>query len=86
MKYNPVYKVDERGITTVQFKNSRIVTINAKKQLIGVITAERGVLVTVIFCMIGDGRFTPPLFVFSIKNMKAELLDEASADSHKAIP
>ncbi|KAK9738270.1 CENP-B N-terminal DNA-binding domain [Popillia japonica] len=77
INYNPsrLYNVDESGITTVQSKNSRVITLKGKKQVGTVTAAERGALVTVVFCMNAVGGFVPPLFVFPRKNMKAELLD-----------
>ncbi|KAK9675198.1 CENP-B N-terminal DNA-binding domain [Popillia japonica] len=79
INYNPsrLYNVDESGITTVQSKNSRVITLKCKKQVGTVTAAERGALVTGVFCMNPVGGFVPPLFVFPRKNMKAELLDGA---------
>lgn len=83
IKYNParVYNVDESGITTVQSKHSRVVTLKGKKQVGAITAVERGALVTVVFCMNAAGGFIPPLFVFPRKNMKAELLDGAPPGS-----
>ncbi|XP_072380823.1 uncharacterized protein [Diabrotica undecimpunctata] len=77
VNFNParVYNVDESGITTVQSKNTRVITLKGKKQVGSVTATERGALVTVVFCMNAAGGFVPPLFVFPRKNMKVELLD-----------
>lgn len=76
-----MYNVDETGITTVQSKIARVITLKGKKQVGAVTAAERGALVTVVTCMNAAGGFVPPLFVFPRKNMKAELLDGAPAGS-----
>lgn len=83
VNFNPfrVYNVDETGITTVQSKVARVITLKGKKQVGAVTAAERGALVTVVTCMNAAGGFVPPLFVFPRKNMKAELLDGAPAGS-----
>ena len=83
IKYNPakVYNVDESGISNVQSKQTRVITLKGKKQVGSVTAAERGSLVTVVFCMNAAGGFVPPLFVFPRKNMKAELLDGAPPGS-----
>ncbi|KAK9739565.1 DDE superfamily endonuclease [Popillia japonica] len=54
-----------------------VITLKGKKQVGTVTAAERGALVTVVFCMNAVGGFVPPLFVFPRKNMKADLLDGA---------
>ena len=83
INFNParVYNVDESGITTVQSKNCRVIALKGKKQVGAVTAAERGSLVTVVFCMNAAGGFVPVLFVFPRKNMKAELLDGAPPGS-----
>ncbi|XP_030746037.1 uncharacterized protein LOC115874879 [Sitophilus oryzae] len=83
IKFNAlrIYNVDETGITTVQSKHPRVISLKGKKQVCAVTAAERGALVTVVFCMNAAGGFVPPLFVFPRKNMKAELLDGAPPGS-----
>lgn len=79
VKFNPcrIYNIDETGITSVQSKHTRIITLKGKKQ-VGVITsAERGSLVTVVTCMNAAGGYVPPMVIFPRKNMKAELLNGA---------
>ncbi|XP_072392413.1 uncharacterized protein [Diabrotica undecimpunctata] len=83
INFNPlrVYNVDETGITIVQSKIARVITLKGKKQVGAVTSAERGALVTVVTYMNAAGGFVPPLFVFPRKNMKTELLDGAPAGS-----
>lgn len=83
IKFNPLrtYNVDETGITTVQSKHPRVISLKGKKQVCALTAAERGALVTIVFCMNAAGGFVPPLFVFPRKNMKQELLDGAPPGS-----
>lgn len=74
---NKVFNVDETGISTVQHKVRKILTVKGKKEVHKLSSAERGALVTVVTCMSATGQFIPPLMVFPRKNMKAELLDGA---------
>ncbi|KAI4455497.1 hypothetical protein MML48_9g00014898 [Holotrichia oblita] len=66
---------DETGITTVQSKHTRIITLKGKKQVGAVTSAERGALVTVVTCMNAAGGYVPPMIIFPRKNMKLELLN-----------
>lgn len=74
---NKIFNVDETGITTVQHKVRKILTVKGKKEVHKLSSAERGALVTIVTCMSASGQFIPPLMVFPRKNMKAELLDGA---------
>lgn len=74
---NRIFNVDETGITIVQHKHNKVISLKGKKR-IGKITAqERGKLITVVPCMNATGVFVPPLMVFPRKNMKQELLNGA---------
>lgn len=79
VKFNPwrIYNVDETGITSVQSKHTRIITLKGKKQVGAVTSAERGALVTMVSCMNAAGGYVPPMVIFPRKNMKAELLNGA---------
>lgn len=74
---NKIFNVDETGITTVQHKVRKILTMKGKREVHKLSSAERGALVTIVTCMSASGQFIPPLMVFPRKNMKAELLDGA---------
>ncbi|KAG5878474.1 hypothetical protein JTB14_015786 [Gonioctena quinquepunctata] len=67
INHNParVSNVDESGITTVQSKTIRVITLKRERQVGAVTAAERGLLVTVVFCKNAAGGFVPPLFFFS---------------------
>ncbi|XP_072395338.1 uncharacterized protein [Diabrotica undecimpunctata] len=77
IKLNParLYNSNETEIITVQTKHPPIISLKDKKQVCAVTAAERGSPVTVVFCKSAIGGYVSPLFVFSRKNMKAELVD-----------
>lgn len=71
-----IYNTDESSLSTVQ-KPQKILATTGRKQ-VGVITsAERGTNTTVVCCVNAIGTFVPPMMIFSRKNMKNELVDEA---------
>ncbi|OWR52064.1 Tigger transposable element-derived protein 1 [Danaus plexippus plexippus] len=76
-----IFNVDETGITTVPKSLPRIVGTKGKKQVGLLTSAERGQLVTVVFCMGADGSYMPPLFIFPRKRMKEELMRNAPRGS-----
>ncbi|KAJ8935831.1 hypothetical protein NQ314_012625 [Rhamnusium bicolor] len=73
-KFEPsrIYNVDETGITTVQ-QPLKILAPKGVKQIGGMTSAERGVLVTMICCINAAGNTVPPLFVFPWANFKNHL-------------
>ncbi|XP_069669360.1 uncharacterized protein [Periplaneta americana] len=76
-----VYNVGETGLTVVQHKYQKVVSMRGKKQISNLTSTERGALITIVTCMNATGNFVPPLFVFPRKNMKAELMDGAPPGS-----
>ena len=72
-----LFNVDETGITTVQHKHSRVLSLRGKRQVGALKASERGALVTVVTCMNATGMYVPPMLVFPRKNMKPELLNGA---------
>lgn len=68
-----VYNVDKSGLSIVQSKQLQIITRRGKKQVGALTSAERGSLVTVIFCMSAGGTFVPPLLIFPRKYMNEQL-------------
>jgi hypothetical protein len=77
IKFSPnrLFIVDETGITVVQHKTSKVISLKGNRQVASLSSAERGALVTVVTCMGASGHSVPPLLVFPRKNMKPELLD-----------
>nr|CAH7767142.1 unnamed protein product [Callosobruchus chinensis] len=74
-----VFNVDETGITIVQHKHSKVISLKGKKQISTLTSAERGKLITIITCMNASGVYIPPVLIFPRKNMKAELMIGAPA-------
>lgn len=72
--FQRIFNVDETGITVVQHKHSKVISLRGKKQVSSLTSAERGKLITVVTCMNASGVYVPPLFIFPRKNMKAELM------------
>ncbi|CAH2006682.1 unnamed protein product [Acanthoscelides obtectus] len=81
--FNPaaIYNVDETGITTVQHKHVKVISLKGKRQVAALTASERGALVTIVTCMNAVGRYIPPMLVFPRKNMKPELLNGAPPGS-----
>lgn len=83
INYDParIFNVDETGVTIVQQKMTKVLCLKGQKQVGGISSAERGSLVTLVFCMNAAGLFVPPMFIFPRVNMKKELEDRAPAGS-----
>lgn len=69
--------MDESGLSTVQ-RPQKILATTGRKQVGAITSAERGFNVTVVCCMNAAGSYVPPFMIFPRKNMKNELVDEAS--------
>ncbi|XP_072380494.1 uncharacterized protein [Diabrotica undecimpunctata] len=69
-----IFNVDETGLTIVQHKHSKVISMREKKQVLSLTSAERGKLITAITCMNAAGVFVPPLLIFPRKNIKPELM------------
>jgi len=69
IQHNParLYNYDETGITILQHKYTKILGLKVKRQISSVQSAERGSLVTIVYCMIPNGHFIPPLLTFPRK-------------------
>ncbi|XP_050315343.1 uncharacterized protein LOC126749702 [Anthonomus grandis grandis] len=64
IKLNParLFNVDETGITTVQHKHSKVLSLRGKRQVGALTTSERGALVTVVTCMSATEIYVPPVY------------------------
>ncbi|KAJ4425644.1 hypothetical protein ANN_27840 [Periplaneta americana] len=71
-----VYNVDETGLTVVQSKIPHVIGLKGKRQVGAITSAERGSLVTVIWCM-SAGTFVPPMMIFPRKNWTDTLMKGA---------
>jgi hypothetical protein len=80
---NPIrlYNVDETGITIVQHKSVKVITLKGKRNVANLTSAERGHLITVVTCMNAAGSYVPPLLVWPRKNAKDELMYGTPAGS-----
>jgi hypothetical protein len=84
-KYNfnsdNIYNVDETRISTVPSKQIKVFGLSGKRQVGGLSSTERGVLVTAEIFMSASGNFVPMMFVFPLARENKELLDNASPGS-----
>jgi len=56
-----IFSVDKTGITTVQHRHSKVISMRGKKEVASLTSAERGNLITVVTCMNATGTYVPPL-------------------------
>jgi hypothetical protein len=84
-KYNfnsdNIYNVDETGISTVPSKQIKVLGLSEKRQVGGLSSAERGVLITAEILMSASGNFVPMMLVFPLTRENKELLDDAPPGS-----
>jgi len=78
------YNCDETGITILQHKHMKILSLKGKRQISSVQSAEQASIVTAVNCMIPNGQFIPPLLVFPRKYMKPELMNGTPPESNHA--
>jgi hypothetical protein len=84
-KYNfysdNIYNVDETGILTVPSKQIKVLGLTGKRQVGGLSSAGRGVLVTAEIFMSACSNLVPLMFVFPLARENKELLDDAPPGS-----
>jgi hypothetical protein len=85
-KYNftsdNIYKVDETEISPVPSKQIKVLGLSGKRQVGGLSSAERGVLVTAEILMSASGNFMQTMFVLSFRARDdEELLDDVPPGS-----
>jgi hypothetical protein len=84
-KYNlnsdNIYNADETGISTVPSKQIKMLGLSGKRQVGGLSSAERGVLVTDEIFMSASGNFMPMMFLFPLTTENKELLDDVPPGS-----
>lgn len=71
-----IYNMDESGLSTVPNKLRKVIGQkghNASK----IVSAERGITVTVICCMSAGGNFVPPVLIYPRKRQNETLLHGA---------
>ena len=76
-----IFNYDETGSITMQGKPLKVLAKTGRRQVGGLVSAERGQLVPVEICINITRTFIPPLFVFPRVRMKAELMNGAPPSS-----
>ncbi|KAJ8939480.1 hypothetical protein NQ318_022534 [Aromia moschata] len=69
-----IYNVDETGIHTSAKKPPKVISLVGKKQVGSISSAERGTLITSLFCCSATGKFIPPALVFPRKKRNPRYL------------
>ncbi|XP_045036644.1 uncharacterized protein LOC116925953 [Daphnia magna] len=75
-----IWNMDETGVTTV-IPCEKIVARRGQKQVGAVVSAERGVLVTLACAVSATGNSIPPFFIFPRANFKPHMLNGAPLGS-----
>ena len=81
-----IFNCGETGITTVQVEPSKVLAKIGRRQVGGLVSAEREQLVSVEICMNITGTFIPPLFGFPRVGMKAGAHEWSSSRFHLCMP
>ena len=66
-----IFSFDATGITAVQHRYSKVVSMRGKKEMASLTSAERGNLITVVTCLNATGTYDPPLIVFPRKKYES---------------
>lgn len=66
-KPSRIYNFDETGMSTVPKKTPKVITTKGKKVVAKLVSAERGVTVTAIYCMSASGHYVPSAFIYQRK-------------------
>lgn len=64
-----MYHVDQNGISVVQYKRFKIISMKGEKQAGPLTSFETGKLITVVTRMTASGSYVPSLVIFPGKNM-----------------
>ena len=66
-KAHRIFSADATGITTVQRRHSKVVSMRGNKEMASLTSAERGNLIIVVTCMSATGTYVPSLIVLQRK-------------------
>lgn len=77
---NNIYNVDETGCTTVQ-KPGKVISKKGIKQVGGIVSQERGSLVTMCVAVNALGQSIPPMFIFPLKRYHEHFVRDGPQDS-----
>jgi hypothetical protein len=80
-KFYNIYIAEETGISTVPSKQIKVLGLSGKRQVGGLSSAERDVLVTAEIFMSASDNFVPTMLVFPLARENKELLDDAPPGS-----
>jgi hypothetical protein len=72
-----IFNVDESGISTVPNKDVKTISPRGKKNVSRVVSADRGITVTIVCCMSATGQYVPPGMIFPRLRKKNELYEKA---------
>lgn len=70
-----IYNVDETGVQTSAKRPPKVISLAGKKQVGSISSAERGTLITSLFCCSATGKFIPPALVFPRKKKNPRYLN-----------
>ena len=73
IRSNTIFNVDESGYSTVQKRKQKIIAQRGKRQVWGITSGERGVLITVVCCVKAAGFYIPPMIIFKRQRRAPEL-------------
>ncbi|KAJ4448610.1 tigger transposable element-derived protein 1-like [Periplaneta americana] len=76
-----LFNMDETGVSAVPDKTAKVVATKGKKSIKKVKSAERGQIVTAVFCVNPTGNFIPPALIFPRKRNKPELYNNSPTGS-----
>lgn len=83
-----IFNVDETGISVVPKSSPKVVAQKGRKQVGGLVAAERGESVTAEICMSASGIYMPPMLIFPRVKENLDLLRDAPtgawAEFHKS--
>ncbi|XP_030747152.1 uncharacterized protein LOC115875789 [Sitophilus oryzae] len=77
---NNIYNVDETGCTTVQ-KPGKVISKKGIKEVGGIVSQERGSLVTMCIAINALGQSIPPMFIFPLKRYHEHFVRDGSQGS-----
>lgn len=75
-----IWNLDETGVTTVQ-KVSKVIAVKGTKQVGGITSSERGVLVTLCAAVSAIGNSIPPMFLFPRKKFQDHFIRDGPPGS-----
>lgn len=75
--FQDVWNMDETGLSTVQSKVGKVISLRGLKKVGSIMSQERGTLVTMALGVNASGAYIPPFFVYPRKNMRSYYMNQA---------